>query len=416
MPACYCRFANCNGKNRPPSTVRYHRSKDLEAQLEADPGITQHTPIPPSHPKDSTAVPAPPPQPFSTTSNHSTRLETDEPSHTSSLLLPDNYPSSSIPLTPPSHYATSLLEERGRRYMEEVSHISPSSDHDDVGDLDEEGEDDPDLDSDEALRDALAAGRVSEPTGNQPAPYAPPFSPDPILRDPSLADENSPDPFHIDATQSDSGTITRHNTSTPLFLLYLLVSWLHTHFHLPFLACNAVLVVVLQILHAAGFPLPPNPYRTLATVTLRLGVEPVFQILPVCGECLEVHPSTTSTNSKCIRCELPLYKSTASRDRHAPSGAENHRPHLQFPTKSIEAHLREILTIPGMEDVMESWRYKQRTPGKYCDNFDGAVCKTILGIDGRPFFENPRSQACTELRIGLSLGVDWYAHCQRQLQ
>lgn len=214
----------------------------------------------------------------------------------------------------------------------------------------------------------------------------------------------------LTATESDSGSITRHNTSTPLFLLYLLVSWLHTHFHLPFLACNAVLAVVLQILQASGCPLPLNPYRTLATVTLRLGVEPVFQVLPVCKECLEVHPPTTSTDSRCVRCEFPLYKSTLRHDRRARLGAENHRPHLQFPTKSIEAHLREILIIPGMEDVMESWRYKQRTPGKYCDNFDGAVCKTIPGVDGRPFFENPRSHGCTELRIGLSLGVDWYVY------
>lgn len=167
---------------------------------------------------------------------------------------------------------------------------------------------------------------------------------------------------------------------------------------------------MLQILNAAGCPLPLNPYRTLTTVTLRLGVEPVFEVLPVCSECLEVHPSTTSTNSRCIQCEFPLYKSTLRHDHRAPSGSENHRPRLQFPTKSIESHLREILAIPGMEDVMDSWRSKLRTPGKYRDNFDGAVCKTITGIDGRPFFENPRPQGCTDLRIGLSLGVDWYVY------
>lgn len=291
--------------------------------------------------------------------------------------------------------------------MEQVSQMLRSSDRDDLGDLDEENDGDPDLDNDIDLGDALAAGRQSEPAGVEPRPDPTPLAFHPILRDPSLPDKNSPDPFHVDATPSQSGTITRHNTSTPLFLLYLLISWLHTHFHLPFLACNAVLVIVLQILQASGCPLPLNPYRTLATVTLRLGVEPVFQVLPVCSECLEVHPPTTSTDSRCIRCELPLYKSTLRHDRRARSGAENHRPCLQFPTKSIEAHLREILVIPGMEDTMDSWRSKLRTPGKYRDNFDGAVCKTIPGVDGRPFFENPRPQGCTELRIGLSLGVDW---------
>lgn len=81
---------------------------------------------------------------------------------------------------------------------------------------------------------------------------------------------------------------------------------------------------------------------------------------------------------------------------------------LQFPTKSIEQQLREILMVDGIEDVLEEWRTKPRQLGEYLDNFDGKICRTLTGEDGRPFFENPLPpDHKDELRIGLTLGVDW---------
>jgi hypothetical protein len=75
---------------------------------------------------------------------------------------------------------------------------------------------------------------------------------------------------------------------------------------------------------------------------------------------------------------------------------------------TIEAQLRGILEVPGMEDELEQWRYTTRTSGKYIDMFDGRVPRNIKAHDGHPFFENPLPAGSTELRIGLVLGFDWY--------
>lgn len=427
MPACYCKFANCNGRDRPSGTLRYHRSKDVEAEL--DDSMTCDPPTSTPHiSSTSTSITRTPSPPVPTNFQSTPPLPSLAIPPSSSFLplfsppppSPPSPPSPTLPSPSQTHTATVTLredaEESGRVYIEQALARLGLSGEENVGDLDEDGDGDADLDRDPELRDVLAAGRemggtnfgdsgsVENQPDNQPALFA--FSTR-IVRDPAIPDENLPDPFQVDTSHSTSATITRQNTSTPIFLLYLLVSWLHTHFHLPFLACNAVLIVVLNILRSSGVPLPLHPYRTLASVTLRLGVEPIFQTLPVCSKCLEVHPAGTPTNTNCSKCDFPLYKSTVRHNRRAAPGSENHRPHLQFPMKSIEAQLREILVIPGMEDVMEQWRVKQRTPDVYRDNFDGEVCKTIPGADGRPFFENPPPAGCTELRIGLSLGIDW---------
>jgi hypothetical protein len=76
--------------------------------------------------------------------------------------------------------------------------------------------------------------------------------------------------------------------------------------------------------------------------------------------------------------------------------------------KSIESQLRQLLAIPGIEEQLEQWRTIPRTPDNLTDVFDGDICKTIPGADGRPFFENPRPAGQPpELRIGLTLGADW---------
>lgn len=192
MPACHCRFAGCNGKNRPPSTICYHRSKDIEAQLEAA-GTIQPTLVPPTSYNHPAAVLVPPPQSFPSSSTCSP--QTKDQSHASPPPLPDYPPSPSSPLLHPSQRATSLLEERGRRYIEEVSHTLQSSAQDELGDLDEDGDGDPELDNDNTLRDALAASRQSEPTRAEPPLNPATVNLHPILRDPSLPDENCPIPF-----------------------------------------------------------------------------------------------------------------------------------------------------------------------------------------------------------------------------
>ncbi|KAK0470420.1 uncharacterized protein EV420DRAFT_1616565 [Desarmillaria tabescens] len=152
-------------------------------------------------------------------------------------------------------------------------------------------------------------------------------------------------------------------------------------------------------------------YHTLPSITNHLGIEPVFQVLPVCPECMEVYLASTTHDQACIRCHSSIFKFTQSRDScSAAAGSEKSRAWLQFPMKSIEAQLHDIIAVQGMEDILEAWRGKPRQPGEYIDNFDGAICQELKGQDGWLFFENPRLTDDTELQIGLTLSMDWFSY------
>ena len=232
----------------------------------------------------------------------------------------------------------------------------------------------------------------------------------PLPADPRYPGENIPDPFFEGlSAQTLNIRITALTTPTPTFLLYLLVSWLHTACQLAFPACRAVLVVVGQILAAAGILSEHHAlYISLASVMAGIGVEPVFCILPVCPSCLEVYPAEYPRNLPCRRCSSPIFSHTRRHDRRRPGAPAIVQPLLQFPVKGIEAQLREILVVPGMEGLMDGWRTKSRAPGSYQDNFDGRVCQELRGPDGRTFFENPLPPQSSEVQIGLTLGVDWF--------
>jgi hypothetical protein len=242
------------------------------------------------------------------------------------------------------------------------------------------------------------------------------FRPDTLpLRNPPAADprfpgENDLDPFQVLPSSTDTPAVTLANTPPPLYMLYLLVAWLHTQCKLAFTACSAVLVVVAHILMAAGVTFgngERSSYVSLTSVINNLGVEPVFQVLPICPLCMEPYPASRPTDTACDRCSTPLFKRIPSLDRRRRTTEDIVRPVLQCASMSVEAQLRAILEIPGMEDEMEQWRDVPRTPGVYNDMFDGRVPQQLKGPDGRPFFENPKPANSTELRIGGVLGFDW---------
>lgn len=186
--------------------------------------------------------------------------------------------------------------------------------------------------------------------------------------------------------------------------------WLHTQLHLPFRGCNAVLVIVAYLLESAGVRADPPIATTLPTIMSHLGVDPAFQTLPVCPKCFEIFLSTIATSTICPTCQHPIFQQSPSRARNPPPP----KPYLRFPTKSLEVvQLKEMLAVPGVEDAMDSWRIKTRVLGTYNDFFDGRVSREIIGHDNLPFFRNaaPEGQLPAapdnELRIGVTLGVDW---------
>lgn len=261
-------------------------------------------------------------------------------------------------------------------------------------------------DEDDEPPDPLVANAVPDSVVPPPLPLSTPTTASSNVA-PNLPLE--PDPFHIPeayAREPPANSEDPVHSHPAVRLLYILVSWLHTHFHVPFLACHTILIVVFHIVALFGGGLATSEgYRTLPSVLHHLDVEPKFITLPVCPECFRLYPPTLKSTDLCTHCSIPIFKSTTSTSKR--SQKENSRPLLQFPVKSIEAQLRDILDVDGMEDILERWRTQERQPGVYIDNFDGAVCKELKGADGRLFFENPLPPGNAELRLGLTAGVDW---------
>jgi len=198
-----------------------------------------------------------------------------------------------------------------------------------------------------------------------------------------------------------------------VYMVYVLAAWLHSQFHLPFRACNAMLVVFGLIIHAFGITLSAPILTTLPSVLTKLGVEPTFRVLPVCPHCLEVYSDKKTTAPKCTVCGTDIFKTGPTQSGRARTEG-NRVPKLRFPIKSLASQLAEIISLPGMEDELERWRKASRKSGEYNDFFDGAISKELKGHDNEPFFRNGvfdrEDGPDGELRIGVTLGADWSVH------
>ncbi|RXW14351.1 hypothetical protein EST38_g11510 [Candolleomyces aberdarensis] len=222
------------------------------------------------------------------------------------------------------------------------------------------------------------------------------------------AQENSPDPFIV-PVPSPAEQHTDVNVPPGIHLLYLLVTWLHVQFHLPFRACTALVNVVLLILRSFGVMFSTAPVTTLPRIMNKINVEPTIHLLPICPTCLEVYPNKKSTPSSCVLCTTAIFKAVSP-------CRETRSPVLQFPYMSIESQLATIIAVPGVEAEMDRWRSVPRYAGHYTDIFDGAVPRQLRAHDGTLFFCNEDSSGPNgELRIGLTLGVDWFSYLRSQI-
>jgi hypothetical protein len=87
-------------------------------------------------------------------------------------------------------------------------------------------------------------------------------------------------------------------------------------------------------------------------------------------------------------------------------------PVIKYPYIPLSEQIESLLRVPGVEALLDEWRFKPRIEGEYGDIFDGAICRsTLKAPDGSIFFSNlphERKGPQEELRIGVNLGVDWY--------
>lgn len=261
--------------------------------------------------------------------------------------------------------------------------------YDDLAGDDEEDENGDDADSEQEMREQGQRTIL-------------PLHVAPIL----ATDCDDPDPFHRPQppyASNDLDSLPQH-----LVCIYAIVAWLHLNFHLSRVACNAVLwafaLVVSAISSTAALP-----FVTLKSANRALGLDTLpITILSVCPACKEVYPASDSTPDACTKCSATLFKTSST----ARGTLRTSRvPLLKFPTMSITSQLEAMLSTPGLEELLDSWRLSTREPQVYRDIFDGAITRNLLGPDGKRFFANDGPHHSRgpdgELRIGLAWGVDW---------
>jgi hypothetical protein len=225
-------------------------------------------------------------------------------------------------------------------------------------------------------------------------------------------DEDNPDPFVVEdgfvsMDDTDLASIPPH-----LLSIYAVVSWLHLQFHLPRIACNALLAIFACVLLSI-MPGIDTPFITLQSSHRVLGVDIPTFTLPVCPSCRDVYPPAGSPHSHetCTSCKIDLFlPGVTKRGNQRPVKT----PIVKYPYLPLSEQIKSLLKVPGLETVLDDWRCKPRSPRQYGDIFDGAVCRTKLkGPDGKLFFSNlpnERNGPDGELRIGVNLGVDWYVY------
>lgn len=281
-------------------------------------------------------------------------------------------------------------EEMGLRYMASV--MQEGFDNEAIGDDDWE--------------DIVDDG--DQPLDTEPNIPAPVDSED--HGDDDENDENDPDPFYIaPAHEQCSQASERMDSSSLTYIFYLIVVWLHVEFHLPHRACNALLKIITIIMRAAGVTLDPELRSTLNTAVTSLDAEANFLLLPTCIKCRDVFPPSVAI---CDQCNMPLCHAEPTPQQRAEGKQtrDDHKPRIPFAYLPLEDQLRSAFeSTPGLEDVVDDWRKQKRTEGVYKDIWDGRVCKELKGDDGLPFFRHDLPEMPKgELRIGVTLGIDWY--------
>ena len=222
-------------------------------------------------------------------------------------------------------------------------------------------------------------------------------------------DKDNPDPFMSlpefqSADDHDLSRLPPH-----LLVIYTVISWLHLQFHLPRVACNALLTIFAYTL-ASILPSIATPLVTLQSSNFILGVNRNIILLPIRPTCLNVFPPAGSihTQDTCLSCNIDLFLPAETKRGNIRSIKS---PVMKFPYLPLSEQIKSILRVPGIEVLLDEWRLKDRSPGKYIDIFDGKICCTALkGPNGKFFFSNLPSEKHGpqgELHIGVNLGIDW---------
>jgi len=192
-----------------------------------------------------------------------------------------------------------------------------------------------------------------------------------------------------------------------LLAIYVIVSWLHIQFNLPWVACNALLKILVCLVTFVSTQLA-QPFVMLPSVTCSLAIDPSIDLLPVCPKCQDVFLSAAlqHVQDACMSCKVPLF---------LPSHTNWGNPHniktpvIKYPYLLLLQQLVSMLKIPSIKALLDNWRTKPCKSREYKDIFNGDMCHIYLKApNSSTFFSNlyhERQGPGRELWIGVNLGV-----------
>ncbi|KIK81982.1 hypothetical protein PAXRUDRAFT_35714 [Paxillus rubicundulus Ve08.2h10] len=165
-------------------------------------------------------------------------------------------------------------------------------------------------------------------------------------------DEDKPDPFHC----PESLNSQEHNLSANaphVLAMYVVASWLHLQFHLPQVACNALLTIFILILMSIC-PMIETPFITLQSSNCVLGLDRPVHILPVCPSCCDIFPPAglPHCQDQCILCNIDLFLPSQTK---CSNPQEIKTPIISYPYLPLYKQIKSLLKIPGLEAVLDAW-------------------------------------------------------------
>lgn len=277
-----------------------------------------------------------------------------------------------------------------------------------LDELEDDDWEDVDEDDSDPLPDSPNPGDIEDLVADPPG-SAPDALELPSYINRLVPETDEDDPYQCDPPPASSLPMPADlHPNGAVYLVYLMVVWLHTQFKVPFRACNVILAICATIFTLSAVDLAPAMFSTLDSVLGAMEVEPTFYILPVCPQCKMPHPASTTPDTLCVRCSGLLFNTipTVGQQRRGRSTRAKPVPLLRFPYKPLEHQLIDI--IPEIEDQLDTWRLKAREDGVYTDQFDGQISKELEDHEGAPFFRHDLQEMPDgELRLGITLGVDW---------
>lgn len=236
----------------------------------------------------------------------------------------------------------------------------------------------------------------------------------------------APDPDASSASLTESCSSTSSKVVTSPLALYedlhekwiiriflILVAYLHTHHHVSFRACALLLFCFSTLIMAAIPGLLGTSDKaiplTLTTLLSRLNLDDQFTIHPICWKCHRIFSPAILSDTLCSDCDLALFKPASRQLYRQLTGQERFaRPsaHLVSPIRVLSSLLVDFLAQPDIIKELEEWKHQPPSaPGQLHNIQDGQVWKSILGPNGKPFFDP--NDTSGELRLGVTFSLDW---------